>query len=128
MVTELTKRRTTTVPRCLGFTLGSSYRNRPTFVKVKEKVCVGASTGEVKGASVETTRRLLVSAFVHVTVSPTAIVTVFGTKPAAVIATCTVAAVEPGTTATAVAMTMSSAIFFMPCKRGESGIGCAILR
>src|SRR5215208_803146 len=127
MVTVSTLRRTVTVPRCVGFTLESSYRNFPTFVKVKENVCPGASTGDANGAWVDTTRRFLVSAFVHVTVSPRVIVTSLGTKPVARIATCTVAAVEPGTTAMAVATTMSSTMLFMPCKRRGNGIRCAIL-
>src|SRR5215211_714211 len=127
MVTESTLGRTMTVPLCVGVTLGSSYRNLPTFVKVKENVWPGASTGEANGAWVETTRRFPVVAFLHTTVSLSAIVIVLGTKPVAVMATCTVAAVEPGTTATAVATMMSSTILFMSGKRRGRGIRCAIL-
>src|SRR5215218_7858732 len=99
--------RTITVPRCLGCTVGSSYLKRPTFVKVNENDCVGASTGDVNGASLETTRRLRESVFVQVTVSPTATVVEFGLNPVAVIATRWVAAVDPGTTATPAASVMS---------------------
>ena len=87
--------------------------NFPALVKVNEYVCVGASTGDVKPAWVEAMRRLRVSAFVHVTVSPSETVSAFGVKPAAVIETWCVAAVEPGTSATAAATMLSRTIFFM---------------